>query len=210
MGRHTAARPRRAPWGRVALSLCVLLGLGSAGTLAYWTDTATVTTGSLQSGTLDLRIDGGAIGPGGTVAKSTLAMTSMVPGESVAVLVAVQNPAGSVGFRYRATAFASGTLAAALRWTTVPGATAVTNTTNAAGLRVGSCTGGTPAEGVSAATIGTTLATATPVVPNRRTVATNAAENVCVLVSLPDVGNEFQDKTASGTLTFDALQVGAS
>lgn len=52
---------------RAVLSLGIVLGLGSVSTLAYWTDTGTMTTGSIQAGTLDLQPGRQPAGSGGNL-----------------------------------------------------------------------------------------------------------------------------------------------
>ncbi len=105
-------RASRAPRGRVTsvhvrLLLCLgLLALpAGVGTMAYWTDSATIATGPIQSGTLDLTVGTTAAdsvnlpGQGGTFEYSQLTIANLVPGESIARPFAVHN-AGSVQFSY--------------------------------------------------------------------------------------------------------------
>ena len=56
--RRPRPRHRRRPRGRVRalLSLGLLLGITQVGTLASWTDSATVQGGGFSSGTLDLTV----------------------------------------------------------------------------------------------------------------------------------------------------------
>ena len=56
--RRRVLRGLRSRRTRALLSMGVVLGLGSVTTLAYWTDSATLTGGSFASGTIDLKLDG--------------------------------------------------------------------------------------------------------------------------------------------------------
>ena len=198
---------------RTRALLCVgcALGLGAVSSLAYWSDTATIPTGSFVSGSLDLRIDGNLAGPGGTYVKTALTLTDMVPGESVSATLVVQSPAGTLPFGYYATAMSTGALAPGLQWTVVPGATANAGTgTQAAGNRAGTCGAGTASvtdlvlTGSSSAVIGTSAAA------GRRPVVAGGSENVCLRVRLdPNAANALQSSTASATFTFTAVQMGA-
>ena len=150
--RRTVRKPRRQPdpdvsmgWSvriRALLSLGVVLGFGAVGTAAYWTDQATLAGTTFTAGTLDLKLDGNLAGPGGSYTKTSLGITNLIPGESVAVTVSVQN-AGTVGFKYTAKAYNTGDLSSGLRWTVVANSTASNSGTEAAGTRAGSCCGGT-------------------------------------------------------------------
>lgn len=196
-------RPRRLTSTRVRalLSLGIVLGLTSVSTLAFWTDTGTMTTGQIQSGTLDLQLAGNLPGQGGTWNNTALSMAAMVPGESVAVTVPVQRAAGTIGFTYTATATATGDLAPSLTWTVTAG-TAGTATTNANGLRSNTC-GGTQLFS------NTLSGTASNVVATPRTLSgATMSENLCIRVALPaGTGNTAQGKSASGTFTFSATQL---
>lgn len=214
MKRSTDHETRRG-WStpvRLLLGLGVLLGFGAVSTQAYWSDGATVDTGAFSAGALDIRIDGNLSGAGGTYTKTSATMTAMAPGESLAFVVAVQNPTSDpqsyLGFDYTATAWNTGTLASGLRWTVVPGGTVGNTGTQAAANRTGTCTGGTTT--ATSVTLGTTSGTATTVVATKRAVAPGASENVCIVVRLdPAASNALQGTTATATLTFTATQPGA-
>ena len=133
-GRHGAPRGRRRQAGwfghgrtRALLSLGIIFGFGAVGTMAYWTDQGTMTTGDISAGTLDLRLNNAStlVGEGGTWNNSAFTASSLIPGESVAFSFLVRND-GDAGFR-SATATASGTLATGLRFTTTYGATGASN-----------------------------------------------------------------------------------
>lgn len=187
---------------RAILSLGIVLGLTSVSTLAAWTDTATMTTGNIQSGSLDLQLSGNLAGQGGTWNNTALAMSDMVPGESLAVTVPVQRATGTIGFSYTAAATASGGLAPFLRWTVTNGS-AGTAATNANGIRTNTC-GGT------AITSNSTLsATATSVIPTARTLSgATMSENICIRVELPaTAANGAQAQTSAASFVFSATQL---
>lgn len=214
MSDHRAPREstRRTVPVRALLSLGIVLGLGTTGTLAYFSDEATVTAGSFTSGKLDLTLDqasGGSatIGQNGSYAKTALAIAGMIPGESVAADISVKNNAG-VPFTYKA----SGKLDAGstfpttapvkLTFAVYPG-TASNTGTQAAGNRVGTCTG----TALFAAAALTT--TAQDVIASARTLASDASESICVKVALAtDADNTYQDRTATATFVFRAAQLG--
>ena len=210
---HRSERPR-ARW-RITrahvcalLSLGILLGIGSVSTLASFSDSASATSGSFTAGTLDLKLNKDAAtdgtGANQTTAVTTLALSDMVPGESVAASFAVADT-GSVGLTYTATATATGTLAtdaSGLKFSTYPGGTAGAVSTSSTGLRSQSCSG-------TASTSAKTLTgTATPVVATALTIAGNAASTICVQVTLPTgATNSLQGSSASATFTFAASQL---
>lgn len=90
MSKHVASRhtrnttPRRTRFFRLLrsarvralLSLGIVLGFGATSTLAYWTDTATVTGGTFTAGTLDLQVND-AQGNPTAYALTSLAMADM-------------------------------------------------------------------------------------------------------------------------------------
>jgi predicted ribosomally synthesized peptide with SipW-like signal peptide len=138
---------------RAVLALGALLGLGSVGTAARWTDAVPVTGTSFTSGTTDLQIN-----DANAVTSATLSMADMSPGATSAEVFRVKN-AGSVPFTYTITGGLGGTDAAAyaaagaLRLSISAGATR-SGTGNAA-----TCTGGTAlvTDVPLTATTGTTL-----------------------------------------------------
>lgn len=199
-------RPARAGWHRRLaglLSLGVVVGMGSVGTLAYWTDEATLETGRFRSGTLDITLNDQLAGQGGTWTDDATGMTSMVPGESQAFTVRVQRPADSVGFDYAVAATASGDLASALRWSVHPGGRAGSAQTSN-GLRTNTCSGEAT---FSAGTLG---GNAKEVVSSRAALRSGsgaAEETVCIRVALPaDADNTAQGKSGAATFTFSATQ----
>ena len=198
--------PRRRWWSgriRAFMTLGLVVGVVAMGTAAYWNDTATMTTGPISSGTLDLTLDGNLTGQGGTYAKSAFTVTNLIPGESFASSVAVANN-GSVGLTYTATGTATGALASGLTFQVYAAGTASNSGTAAAGNRAGTC-GGASTFGPLALT-----STAQSVITSARTLATASQESVCVLVRLPTTaGNALQGQSATASLVFAAKQFGA-
>ena len=190
---------------RALLSLGLIFGFGAVGTMAYWTDQGTMTTGAISAGTLDLRLQDAStlVGQGGTWNNGFTA-SSLIPGESVAFSFPVRND-GSAGFRFSATATASGAIAPGLRFTTTHGSSAASNSGSAAnGNRVGACGSNTvdttsvTLSGVSASVI------STPGV----TLLSGASTTVCIIVSLDSsAGNALQSATGAASYVFDAVQL---
>ncbi|NYJ01600.1 putative ribosomally synthesized peptide with SipW-like signal peptide [Nocardioides thalensis] len=123
MARHAA--PRRRVWfgsgrTRAVLSLGVVLALGVAGTTAYWTDTAAVSTGPVTSGAMDLQVaqttagPWGAVGTGTAFSASHVTVPNLTPSEAYAFPLAVRN-VGQADFTYTATVTQGGSPA----WTFV-------------------------------------------------------------------------------------------
>ncbi len=82
------APPR--PTGRIraVLALGMVLGLGTVGTAASWTDAASITGTSFTSGTLDLQVN-----DLNAVTSATLTMANMVPAATSAQVFQVKNAA---------------------------------------------------------------------------------------------------------------------
>lgn len=213
-GRHSAPRGHRAATGRwfghgrtrALLSLGLVFGFGAVGTMAYWTDQGTMTTGDIAAGSLDLRLKDAStlMGQGGTWPNTDFAASSLIPGESVAFSFPVRND-GTAGFRFSATATASGTLATGLRFTTTHGASAASNSGSASnGNRAGTC-GANTVDSTSVTLSGTSASVInTPGV----TLASGASTTVCVIVALDSsAGNALQSATAAATYVFNAVQL---
>jgi len=190
---------------RALLSLGLVLGLTSVSTLAYWTDEAQMTTGSIQAGSLDLLIlDGKLEGQGGSITHAAMSATAMVPGESFAFTVPVQRKAGTTGFTLTATGTASGGLSPHVQWSVFEG-TAGTQSTNGSGIRSNTCTG-------TALTSGVTLdGTAKPLITTAAPVnlgGSTFSKNLCFRVTMPSAtGNGAQGTTGTATFSFSATQL---
>ncbi|QPZ37671.1 SipW-dependent-type signal peptide-containing protein [Paramicrobacterium chengjingii] len=146
----TTAPSRRRGKIRALLSLGMLLGISQVGTLAAWTDSATVSGGGFSSGTLDVAVGDAAAdqltGPGGSWTHASLSLDGALPGESVARTVTVGN-AGSVPLALDASAtIPDGALASTdgsgLLLTVSVGGEPVNTGTAATGDRHGVCSGG--------------------------------------------------------------------
>lgn len=104
------ARMRRAMGGgrvRAALSLGIVLGLGSVGTLAAWSDSATATSNDFKTGKIDLKM-----GPDPGVdsfAFSAFNGSGLLPGSTAQASLDVRNK-GDVPFKYSMTAKATGNI----------------------------------------------------------------------------------------------------
>jgi predicted ribosomally synthesized peptide with SipW-like signal peptide len=197
-----ADQPRRPGRIRTALALGVVLGTGAVGVHAYWSDTATLTTGSFAAGSLDITLDGNATGVGTGYTKTAFGLSSMLPGESIASTIAVGN-GGTVPLSYTATATATGDLASAIAFKVYTGGTASNSGTAATGDRAGSC-GGTFVSGP-------TVLTDTPqsMITTPRSVAVGSSENICILASLStSASSSLQGSTATAMFAFAATQPG--
>ncbi|MGH3348576.1 MAG: TasA family protein, partial [Nocardioides sp.] len=176
-----------------ALSLGVVIGIGSVSTFAYWTDDAVISGTTFSSGTLDLRVNGVD-----SYATTTLSMTAMVPGATSAEVLTLRNN-GTVPLKYTMTGGLGGANAAdygnaaALRLTVVSGGTR-TGSGNSA-----TCTGGTTI--VNAVPLTATIAT--PIIGTRRgPLAAGATEALCFQVTFSSTApSTLQGKTASASFT---------
>ncbi|MGD9960180.1 SipW-dependent-type signal peptide-containing protein [Nocardioides sp.] len=187
---------------RALLSVGILLGVGSVGTMARFTASGDANAGSFTTGSLDVRLNasGNNVGQGGTWTNASLAISDITPGESLAVSFPVRND-GTTGFTYTATATATGALAPQLRFSTYTGGTA-SNSGNATNdNRVGTCSG-------SAASTNQTLSgTAANVISTAQTLNPSATQNVCVIVQLVSTAaSSTQGDAATATFAFNAVQ----
>lgn len=198
-------RVMRSTRTRALLSLGLVLGLTSVSTLAYWTDEAQLTTGTIQSGSLDMLIlDGKLEGQGGSVTNTAMSASSMIPGETFAFTVPVQRKANTAGFSLTATATAAGAVSPHLQWAVFEG-TAGTQSTSANGIRTNTCSGTQLSAGV------TLDATAKPVITSSAPVnlgGSTYSKNLCVRVTMPaTTGNGAQGTSGTATFTFTASQL---
>lgn len=100
---------------RLLFSVGLVLGFGAIGTMAYWSDNATLTSGTITSGSLDLQIGGRNLqgelgwepaGENGVLEYAVVELDNVAPGESVAMELHVRN-AGSVPLTFTGTGAAS-------------------------------------------------------------------------------------------------------
>jgi predicted ribosomally synthesized peptide with SipW-like signal peptide len=185
---HTMRRHRIGIRVRALLCLGGLLGIGAVGTLAAWSDKATATSGTFATGTITLQLDNSK-----TLGMPTLAATNLLPGESVAAMVTVQNK-GTLPLTYMmaaTTPAGSPQVTAHLIVSAYSGGTAANAT--AAGLRTGSCTGTKVAEAPL------TAGGSAPMVTTPRPVAARTGTDpLCVSVRLaPSAPVGVQNQTLS-------------
>ncbi|SDD14740.1 SipW-dependent-type signal peptide-containing protein [Rhodococcus tukisamuensis] len=174
---------------RAIASLGIVLGLGAIGTLAAWSDSATATSGVFSTGSVDLQLNNDPGNPT-AYAFASLTKTNMMPGNSVAATLPVQNK-GTVPFSYTMVANStSSTLAPYLK---VLVSTGTSNGT--------ACSGGT----VIANNLALTSGGSTNVIPTGRALNNGASETLCFQVTLdPSVLTSEQNKTVSTSFNFNA------
>lgn len=197
---HRAGSRTGSSGGRFGLAASLLVGLvGVPGTAAFWTSQGTFASTTITSGTLDVELDANEGNPT-PWANTSLALSSMLPGESIAVAFPVQNT-GNVALKFTATATASGGLASSLTAQAFLGGAASNGTSG--GLRVGTCTGtGQGAVALSAAPAA--------VIGTAQQVAASANQQVCLVVTLvPTAPSSVQGATATASFAFSAKQVAA-
>ncbi|MGW6374667.1 SipW-dependent-type signal peptide-containing protein [Rhodococcus sp. NPDC055112] len=168
----------------------IVLGLGAIGTLAAWSDTATATSGVFSTGSIDLQLNGEQGNPG-AYAFATLTKTGMMPGNSVAATLPVQNT-GSTAFSYTMSAAATSSALAPLLKVTVS-----TGTSNGT-----VCSGGTViANNVALVSGGNANLITAP----RPLAATTGAETLCFQVTLdPAATTAAQNQTVNTSFNFNA------
>ncbi|OUZ12574.1 hypothetical protein BHE97_02445 [Aeromicrobium sp. PE09-221] len=204
----TEQRRRRSAVLVWIVGVILALAVGVGGTMAFWSDEATVETGSLEAGRLDVTLNGQLTGPGGSIADAQFAIADLVPGESFARTITVGN-GGTVPLDFSVTGSTSGTLGTALRWTVVAGGTAGNTGTIAAGDRTGTCTGGTTT--YPSATISGSAASPTTVVGTRGPLAVGTAQSLCIIVGLdPNAPGTLQGETATARFVVTGTQRGAA
>ncbi|MGB7363382.1 MAG: TasA family protein [Rhodococcus sp. (in: high G+C Gram-positive bacteria)] len=184
MTHSTPLRRRRLTSARVRalLSLGIVFGLGSVGTMAAWSDTSTATTGTFTTGFIDLKLDGADNAP----AAFTTAMTAaaMVPGTTVRTSLTVQNQ-GTVAFNYDVQARASAApIGLLLR----------------VALSTGSCPGSEFASKTGLTTTDQQVSASRGPVP-AKVGSTPGTEALCVAVSIPSTA-ALPTTPVSGTVTF--------
>ncbi|WP_285184430.1 SipW-dependent-type signal peptide-containing protein [Rhodococcus sp. MEB041] len=175
-GRMSSARLR------ALLSLGIVLGLGSVGTMAAWSETATATSGVFTTGYVDLKLDGVDNDP--VKFKADVQATAMMPGTTITTPLVVSN-SGTVPFRY---------------------STKVRASTSELGnlLKVAIAAGSCPGSEISSATTLSSTSDAT-IFSARGPVAASGSDPLCVAVSIPaSVILPVIPASGTITLTFDA------
>lgn len=157
---------------RAILSLGMTLGLGAAGTLAAWSDTASATSGTFTIGSVDMKVHGTD-----SYSFAELGMSGMTPGSSKAAMLAVTNT-GSLAVTYLAKASSWGILAPYLRVSVHAGGSATNTSTT------GSCSSATViGSPTTPTTAGANIFTGRPLAGTSAG-GTVATDNLCVMVSL--------------------------
>lgn len=201
-GRSTPWRRLRSARTRAVLSLGLLVGFGSLSTFAYWTDTATISGGTLQSGSMDMQFDtNGAVGIGTNYSRNNISWSGLAPGERKSFALTVRN-VGNPVFTYSAT----GTRGTSPAWT-------FTGTPITVQLFTGTPVPDTTypqVDGCSGASIGEAQpidATSKNLITTPRDLAGGGSEALCVVVGIAsNADNANQSKTGSVALNFTANQ----
>jgi predicted ribosomally synthesized peptide with SipW-like signal peptide len=188
MSDHRRQRVRLSQRVQALLALGVLAVPASVGTFAFWTDDVTITGTTFSAGTLDLKVNTLDTVTGYT----TMNLTTMAPGNSVAGVLTVRNN-GTVALKYTAVTAATNADTKNLRGALVvkvTGDTAVTGSSPAA-----TCAG-TALSGTSTALNGGLVTTG-------RLLAAATEEKLCVQVTLPTTAlSALQGATTDVTFTF--------
>lgn len=190
-------RSRRTTRAILAVGVAGALLLGGHSSLAFWTKSATVSPGTIQSGSIDLKVDGL---DGGT-AFTTLSLSGMVPGETTAEVFTVKN-AGLSPLTYTVDSAATNGDLKNLRGVLVVKVTTASTVTGTGHTRT--C-GGT-------AVTGSGTAFSTGLVPTARTLAPGASETLCVQATLPNAApvsttTTYQNASTDVSFAFHASQV---
>ncbi len=196
--------------GRAILGLGMVaflaLGFGTQGTFAFWMDEATITSGAFTSGTLDIKLNNELAGPGGATGFPVLALTNMVPGESVSASFPVANN-GTVPLTFTVNGQATGGLASGMRFSLFSGTAGSQTGDSTTANRAGTCEG-SPIPNAQGLTL---TATSTTIVPVARPLAASGAaatESFCVLAKLDqNVDSSLQGQSMTASLKFNATQV---
>ncbi|NYG57382.1 hypothetical protein BJ980_000305 [Nocardioides daedukensis] len=220
MSKHVAERRRRVDGAlslkiRAVLCLGILAAPATVTTMAFWTDTATIHSGTLASGSLDLTVGGTVAdsghlpGQGGTHEYSQLTIANMIPGESIARPFVVRN-VGSTAFTYNAAITTEDNnlveASAGLEVQVFVGGTPTNVGTEQAGTRVGTCPTGSSV--MSRQPVSTTPV---PVHAARQTLAKAGATDdhrvYCAVIALSATSsNALQNKGTSLVIALDAAQ----
>lgn len=185
---------------RVRALLCfgMILGLGTVGTLAVWSDNAAATSGVFSTGTVDLRVNEVKSHDFGE-----LHLADMLPGESIAKTLTVQNH-GSVPVRYAmaaSTPAGSPQLTGFLQVSANPAGTPTNTMVN--GLRKGSCSG----PGIGPVTL--ISGGSAPVLPARGPLAPfTGEESLCIVAELSTTANSAVQSQVLNPLTLDFTTTG--
>lgn len=218
--RHPDRRPRSVVV-RTLLSLGLVLGLGSVGTMALWSSSAKVSPGGLTAAQLDISVNDGLTGTASRDATRTEAnwtMNDMLPGEQRAFSITVGATAESIPVDVRASGYATGTLGPALRVSIFLGGTPTNTggslTAPAAGsFRTATCAGGTLI-GAGGVSLGSDAAKATVLDATKRRLNAGGSMSYCLVVRLDDSAATRDDARlrnarATATIMIRGTQEGA-
>jgi predicted ribosomally synthesized peptide with SipW-like signal peptide len=184
---------------RAVLSLGVVAALGTTGTFAFWTDSATVSGTSFTAGTLDLQVNNA---DSVANASGTLSMTNMSPGATSAQILTVKNN-GNVPLKWTlAGLLTGGTDDAAFSTNSAISVTVKTGTISGSGNSA-TC-GGTTLAGPTVLTTSSAnlIATPQPTTPGSG-VGAAATVPLCFQVTFSESApTSLQNKSAKATFTF--------
>ncbi|WP_238773597.1 SipW-dependent-type signal peptide-containing protein [Prescottella equi] len=173
---------------RAVLSLGIVLGLGSVGTLAAWSDSATATSNEFKTGKIDLKL-----GPEPGVDSYTFSAfngSGLMPGSTVQAPLDLRN-AGDAPFKYTIKAKVTGSATVAPQI-----ALSVFGTSNCTGTALGAI-----------AAMSTTDQDLLATNNARGPVATSTADTICVRATAGDrLTKAMQSQSVSVVLTFAATQ----
>lgn len=166
----------------------MVLGVGSVGTFAFWTDSVAVSGTTFTAGSIDLKVNNLDTVTGYTA----LNITNMVPGNTTAGVLTIKN-SGTAPLKYKGSANASNAdalgLGAALT-IKVTGDNAVTGTSPTA-----TCAG--------SALSGTGSSFGASLISTARLLAPGASEVICIQATLPTgASTSLQGSTTNVGLTF--------
>lgn len=197
MRRTDLARTLRSTRTKALLSLGVVAALGASGTFALWNDTVAVSGTTISSGSIDLLVNGDA---DDAVAFSSINVSALLPGQTTAGVITVNN-AGLSPLTYYATQAITGTA--------FPAATLTVKMTAAAATTGGPGVGGTCAGATLAGTAGG-FVTGDFIgsLASQRPLAVGATETFCVQATLAANADQtsYSAKTTNVALTFTATQ----
>lgn len=200
---------------RALLCLGIFAVPAATGTMAYWTDEATIKSGTLKAGTLDLTVGATVAdsnnlqGTGGQYDYSTLTISNLVPGESIARPFVVRN-FGTTALTFNGFIYTTNndlvSVAGGLRVAIYAGGTPTDTGTEAAGNRSGTCPNGTllrdQAVSMTTNNVG--------IEPSAFLLAPGTTRSYCALIRLDAAApNALQGKITQLVIRLDAKQVGA-
>jgi len=173
---------------RAVLALGILACLGSVGTLAAWTRSATIPGDTVTAGSVDLLLNGSD----GPVAVTSMNLAGMLPGNSTAASLYISN-AGFSPLEYTAVSTATNPDGKGLANSIVLKVTGATVTSGSAPAK--SCAG-TALPGSGTAFNGDLLS-------QPRVLQPGESEDVCVMATLASAApSSVQGGTTTATLTF--------